>query len=127
MRLPVRQTRDHNSGPEPRRAQKPGLDHGQDRQALGVGQDLWRDDLVGPKRLPRVDERGQRACCLLALAYGPCQRPRCGTDGEVWCLLLMEEGRGLLMPNGILPAMGGFGLFQRLQDGSALKDTAWER
>lgn len=36
---------------------------------LGIGEDMRRNDLVGTKGLPRVDERGQDLAALLALRY----------------------------------------------------------
>lgn len=37
---------------------------------LGVGEDRWRDDLLGSKGLSRVDERGEDLAALFAFGCG---------------------------------------------------------
>jgi hypothetical protein len=66
----VSETGNDDAGAEAARADKAGLEDGEDGEALCVGEDRGRDDLVGAERLAGVDERGEDLARLFAFAWG---------------------------------------------------------
>lgn len=121
------QARDDEAAAEAAAAEEAGLEHRDDGQALGVGEDRGRDDLFGAKRLAGVDKGGEDLAAFLALRCARESGPRLaksvaccfcfeafaqdeatnGRTGEGFAharakalgyLHCMEEGRGLLMP-----------------------------
>ena len=65
---PIRQSRNHNTTPESPTPEKARLEHGKNGQAFGVGEDLRRNDFVRAEGLFGIDEGGEDATGLLALA-----------------------------------------------------------
>lgn len=61
----VGEARDDKTAAETPRAEEAGLEYSDDSQALCIGQDGWRDDLVGAEGLARVDEGGENLAALL--------------------------------------------------------------
>ena len=67
---PIRQPRNDNTTSKSSRSQEPGLENRHDREALGIGEDLGWDDLIGSESLSRVDEGCEDAAAFLAFACG---------------------------------------------------------
>jgi hypothetical protein len=65
---PIRQPGNHNTTPESSRPQKASLKHRHDCETFGIGEDVWRDDLIGCEGLARVDEGGEDGASFLAFA-----------------------------------------------------------
>ena len=76
---------------------------------LCIGEDGWRDDLVGPKSLSRVHEGGQNLARLPALACACISDVirQAAARGGFGNSLLKEEGSGLLIEKGISTALCG--------------------
>ncbi|KAH9822014.1 hypothetical protein Tdes44962_MAKER10298, partial [Teratosphaeria destructans] len=64
----VRQTGDDHAGAKATGSEEAGFEDGEDGEALGVGEDGGRDDLVGTEGLSGVDEGGEDATALFAFA-----------------------------------------------------------
>jgi hypothetical protein len=60
---------DDEAATEATGADEAGLENGEDGEALGVGEDRRRNDLVGTKGLARVDEGGEDLAALFAFRW----------------------------------------------------------
>lgn len=70
---------------------------------LRICQDLWRYDLIRPKSLPWIDERCEYFAGLLALVCGETSaHAHASLDIGASCILPIEDGSGLFIPNTIL-------------------------
>lgn len=83
------------------------------RTYLSTGENLWRDDLIRTEGLLRVHEGGQDFGRLLAFTWIPkgvsrdvpraIAGKRARQNGRY--VLLKDDGKGLLIPRGILKAV----------------------
>ena len=89
--------RDNHARSESATAEEAGLQYSQDGETFGVGEDVRGNDFLGTEGLFGIDEFGEDATGLLALACDiGSALAQCDSIAGWKYVLAMEEGRGLL-------------------------------